>query len=150
PGELISEKKARFGPGESLLIGRAGKGDVVQAVWFTPAKVNPDVPPALIVHPDGAQWVTVSAQNAGGLAKGLLDRGGIVMGIDAFQTGSAKAVRDRSGNGFTWFNQTDDANRVQDILTAVAYLEKRTGAQTVNLIGLEIAGVWTYFARSLA
>jgi dienelactone hydrolase len=150
PGELIPEKKASSGSAENLLIGRAGKGDRVPAVWFTPAKANPEVPPTLIVHPDGAQWVTLSAQNAGGLAKDLLDRGGIVMGIDPFQTGSAKAPRDSSANGFTWFNQTDDANRVQDILTALAYLQKRTGAQTVNLIGLEIAGVWTYFARSLA
>jgi hypothetical protein len=150
PGELISEKKTGSGTGETLLIGRTGKGDRVPAVWLMPAKANPDVPPTLIVHPDGAQWVTLSAQNASGLAKGLLDRGGIVMGIDAFQTGSAKAPRDTSGNGFTWFNQTDDANRVQDILTALAYLQNRTGAQTVNLIGLEIAGVWTYFVRSMA
>ena len=150
PGELISEKKATSGPPEILLIGRAGKGDRVPAVWLAPAKANPDVPPTLIVHPDGAQWVTSSAQNAGGLAKGLLDKGGIVMGIDAFQTGSAKAPRETSANGFSWFNQTDDANRVQDILTALAYLQKRTGAQSVNLIGLEIAGVWAYFARSMA
>ena len=63
---------------------------------------------------------------------------------------SGKAPRETSANGFTWFNQTDDANRVQDILTALAYLQKRTGAQSVNLIGLEIAGIWTYFARSMA
>src|SRR5205085_3521881 len=72
------------------------------------------------------------------------------MGIDAFQTGSAKAPRQTGGQGFTWFNQTDDANRVQDILTALAYLQSRSGAKTVNLVGLEIAGVWSYFARSMA
>ena len=65
-------------------------------------------------------------------------------------TGSAKASRDRKKRAFTVFNQTDDANRVQDILTAIAYVRNRTGAKSVNLVGLNGAGVWTYFARALA
>ena len=72
------------------------------------------------------------------------------MGIDAFQTGSAKAPRDRSKRAFTVFNQTDDANRVQDILTALAYLQKRSPSQAVNLVGLQMGGVWSFFARALA
>ena len=51
---------------------------------------------------------------------------------------------------FTVFNQTDDANRVQDIMTALTYLQSRSGAGVVNLAGLEAAGVWTCFARALA
>jgi dienelactone hydrolase len=149
PGELVSEKAGGSPAAENLLIGRVGKGDRVPAVWLTPAKPSPGAPPTLIVHPDGARWATQSAESSG-LAKGLLDRGGIVVAIDAFQTGIAKAPRNTGGSGFTWFNQTDDANRVQDILTALAYLQNRTGAQSVNLIGMEIAGVWSYFARSLA
>jgi len=39
---------------------------------------------------------------------------------------------------------------VQDILTALAYLRNRSGAQTVNLVGLEMGGLWSYFARSMA
>src|SRR6185295_2952321 len=105
--------------------------------------------PTLIVHPEGVAWVMSSAQSAGGLVRGILDRGGAVLGIDAFQTGSAKAPRARK-RAFTVFNGTDDANRVQDILTAVAYLQSRSNARTVNLVGLEMAGVWSYFARALA
>ncbi len=95
-------------------------------------------------------WVISSSQSADGLVKRILDRGGAVLGIDAFQTGSAKAPRDRSKRAFTVFNQTDDANRVQDILTALAYLQGRSRAKAVNLVGLEMAGVWSYFARALA
>jgi hypothetical protein len=135
--------------GETLLLGRIGKGDRISAVWLSPVKANRAVAPTLIVHPDGATWVRASATN-GGLVKNILDRGGVVLGIDAFQTGSAKVPRDNSKPGFTWFNQTDDANRVQDILTALSYLQSRSGAQTVNLVGLESAGVWSYFARSMA
>lgn len=82
--------------------------------------------------------------------RGLLDRGGAVLTIDAFQTGSAKTQRDRDKRGFTVYNQTDDANRVQDILTAVEYLRSRASAQTVNLVGAGMGGVWSYFARALA
>ena len=149
-GELIVEAKTSVGREEDLLLGRAGKGDRVAATWLSPVKANAALPPTLVVHPDGIAWVRASAQKPGGLVRGILDRGGAVMGIDAFQTGSGKAPRDTSGNGFTWFNQTDDANRVQDILTGLAYLQNRSRAQTVNLVGLEIAGVWTYFARSMA
>jgi hypothetical protein len=39
---------------------------------------------------------------------------------------------------------------MQDILTAIAYLKARSRQNTVNVIGLENAGVWAYFARALA
>ena len=45
-----------------------------------------------------------------------------VLLIDAFQTGSAVAPRERSSAIFLGFNQSDDACRVQDILTALAFL----------------------------
>jgi hypothetical protein len=151
--ELLSAKVPVTGTpenAESLILGRAGKGDRIPAIWLAPARINPGVAPTLIVHPEGTAWVLSSSQSGGGLVKGILERGGVVMGIDAFQTGSAKAPRNISANGFTWFNQTDDANRVQDILTALAFLQNRTGASTVNLLGLEMGGVWSYFARTMA
>ena len=148
--ELIVEKTATSGRGENLLVGRAGKGDRIAAVWLAPAKANPAVAPTLVVHPDGVAWVVSSSRSANGLVKGILDRGGAVMGIDGFQTGSVKTPRNTDQDGFTWFNQTDDANRVQDILTALAYLQSRSGAETVNLLGLDMGGVWSYFARSVA
>lgn len=148
--EVIAEKQETVANGETLLLGRAGKGDRIPAIWLTPRQANPAAAPTLIVHPDGVAWVKSSAQSAGGLVKGILDRGGTVLGIDAFQSGAAKAPRDRTKRAFIVFNQTDDANRVQDILTALAYLQSRSNAKVVNLAGLEIAGVWTYFARALA
>jgi dienelactone hydrolase len=144
PAELLSEKQA-LPMGEHLLIGRAGKGDRVPAVWLAPTKLNSEVAPTLIVHPNGIASVSSSA-----LVKTLLSRGGIVMSIDAFQTGSAVAPRDTTARAFTAYNQTNDANRVQDILTALEYLRSRSKAQTVNLVGLEAAGLWSYFARTMA
>jgi dienelactone hydrolase len=144
--EVTAEKTRDSVPnGEGLLIGRAGKGDRVRAAWLAAAKPNTQVAPTLVVHPEGVAGAMKSA-----LVKTILSRGGVVLTIDAFQTGGSVASRDTSARGFTSYNQTDDANRVQDILTALEYLRNRSKAQTVNLVGLEIAGVWSYFARSLA
>ncbi len=74
----------------------------------------------------------------------------IALGIDAFQTGTARAPRDTDRRAFINFNQTNDACRLQDILTAIEYARKRSQASTVNLVGLEMAGVWSYFARAMA
>ena len=67
------------------------------------------------------------------------------MGIDAFQTGRAKVARDTSDKGtghryFTTFNRTDDANRVQDVLTAITHLRKQTGSDAINLVGIKGGG----------
>ncbi len=144
--DLLSQKIAALpGGGEKLVLGRVGKGDRVPAVWISPRNVNPGVPPTLVVHPAGLAAVTNLP-----LVKTLQSRGGIVMSIDAFQTGTAVAPRDTSNRAFANFNLTNDAARVQDILTALEYLRNRSKAQTVNLVGLEMAGVWAYFARTLA
>ena len=150
PDALLSEKMETAGPEEALFIGRAGKGDRVPAVWLVPAKPNPRVAPTVVVHPEGSAWVLRSSQSANGLVKGILSRGGAVLGIDAFQTGTARAPRDTDSRAFVNFNQTNDACRLQDILTAIGYARKRSQASTVNLVGLEMAGVWSYFARAMA
>jgi hypothetical protein len=131
--------------GERIVIGRRDEGDRIPAVWLAPSRINAAMPPTLIVHPDGAAWVLKSP-----LANTILNRGGFVMGIDAFQTGAAVAPRDTANRSYLHFNQTNDANRVQDILTALEYLRNRSKSQTVNLVGLEMAGVWSYFARTMA
>lgn len=143
--EVLFEKTSASPDREDLVLGRADKGDRIPAAWLAPKAANPRVSPTLIVHPDGVAWVVNS-----GLAKGILERGGTVLAIDAFQSGSAKAPREHTRRAFTVFNQTDDANRVQDILTALSWLQGRTHATHVNLIGLEAAGVWSYFARAMA
>jgi dienelactone hydrolase len=132
-------------PGERLVLSREGRGDRVPAVWMAPRSRNASVAPTLVVHPKGVAGVANSS-----LMKTLLNRGGIVMTIDAFQTGSAVAPRDTSSRGFTSYNLTNDQARMQDIVTALEYLRSRSRAQTVNLVGLESAGLWAYFARAVA
>jgi len=72
-----------------------------------------------------------------------------VLLIDAFQTGRAVAPRKLSVRHYLTFNRTDDANRVQDILTALAFLRSRHDGEP-ELVGLGKAGVWSLFAAAVA
>jgi hypothetical protein len=50
---------------------------------------------------------------------------------------------------FLTFNATDDQCRVQDILTALAYLHANH-AESIELIGQKRAGIWAQFAAAVA
>jgi dienelactone hydrolase len=124
------------GEGERIVLGRAGKGDRVPAIWLAGAN-----PPVLVVHPEGAE-----AARKDPATVALVKAGRAVLLIDAFQTGSAVAARDRSVKMFLTFNKSDDANRVQDILTALAWLHQAKA----ELVGIGKAGVWCEFAAAVA
>ncbi len=149
-GDLIEEKNAALASGEMLLLGRRNKGDRIAAAWLEPRRQNPAANPTLLVHPEGVAWVLSSSESNDGIVRAVLNRGGTILGIDAFQCGNSRAPRERGKRYFTTFNQTDDAHRVQDILTALAYLQKRSGREQVNLVGVGMAGIWCYFGRALA
>ncbi len=128
-------------------IGRKSVGDRIPAkLWNEGAAGTP----TLMVFSGGRAEAVDSD-----LGKALLAAGGPLLAIDAFQTGAAAVARDIAGAGddaeryFRVFNRTDDANRVQDVLTALAFLRKKTGAETVNLVGAGRAGLWAVLAAAL-
>jgi len=122
-----------------ITLSRAHRSDRIPGIW-----IEGHGPAALVVHPDGAEAARSSEQ-----VRKLTAAGRAVLLIDAFQTGSAKVARDRSHKFFLTFNLTDDASRVQDILTALAYLGSKMHGE-VELIGLDRAAVWAVFAAALA
>ena len=134
PGEVLSELR-----GERILLSRAGKGDRIPGIWLDGTGA-----PALIVHSEGAEAARRSPE-----VSALFKAKRPVLMIDAFQTGSAVAPRDRSHRHFLCFNQSDDANRLQDLLTALRWLSQRRPGP-VELIGLGKARVWCLFAAALA
>jgi hypothetical protein len=138
-GASWPDKVEHESAGERVILSR-GEGDRVPAIWLPKSRTTA----ALVVHPDGAEAARQSAA-----AKQAVTEGHSLLVIDAFQTGSAAAARDRSTRYFLTFNRSDDAHRVQDIVTAVAFL-KQTGARDVRLFGLEKAAVWATFAAALA
>jgi dienelactone hydrolase len=135
PQQVISETR-----GERILLSRPGRGDRIPG-WWIPGRSKAA---ALIVDPQGADHARQSAEVARFTASGVS-----VLLIDVFQTGSAVEPRKAKSEFFLTFNKSDDANRVQDILTALRFLDSG-GYKPVTLAGFGKAAVWTLFAAAVA
>jgi len=134
PAKVLSERS-----GDRIVLSRQGKGDRVPGIWLEAGKQA-----ALVVNPAGADAARQIPE-----VLDMIRRRESVLTIDAFQTGSAIASRDRSVKHFLAFNQTDDACRAQDILTALAFL-KQSGYRNIRLLGVGKAALWTLFAAAVA
>ena len=126
PEHVVSQRD-----GDRIVLSRAGKGDRVSGIWM-----GSGVPTVVVVDPDGAETARGKGGNSG-------------LFLTVFQTGDAVAPRDRSVPNFLTFNRSDDANRVQDILTALAYL-KQEGAKDLHVVGHGKAAIWAQFAAAVA
>jgi dienelactone hydrolase len=134
PKQVDAETAAK-----GVILTRRGRHDQLPAAWFAGRGRA-----VLLLHPDGSE-----AAQATETFRRLRENGRPVLVIDAFQTGRAVAPRNRSAPHFLTFNVSDDAARVQDVLTALAYLRSQTKAP-IELIGLEKSSVWALFAAALA
>lgn len=134
PAEVRAETK-----GDRIVLSRMGRRDRIPGMLH---KGSNGVA-ALVVHPHGAQVAMGSVE-----AKSLIQDGATVLAVDAFQTGDAKEGRDRGGAHFLTFNPSDDACRVQDVVTGLAYLRSLKPSKLV-LTGLDKAAVWTHLAKSI-
>ena len=70
--------------------------------------------------------------------------------IDAFQTGAAQEKRDRSHKHFLAFNKSDDAERVQDVLTALRWLTNTPKPPVVQIEAEGEAKLWALLAAAVA
>jgi dienelactone hydrolase len=134
PREAIGERD-----GEKIVLGRPGRGDRIPGVWLPGTGAA-----TLAIHPDGADAARSDARVAE-----LIRAGKPVLLIDAFQTGKAAVPRDLSKQFIPTFNASDDANRVQDILTALRFLEAQGGG-TPALLAIGKAGAWARYAKAMA
>jgi hypothetical protein len=143
--EKVSEEQRDNYRLERIIIGQKQVGEQIPALLFVPENPKGAV---LVVHPEGKSALA-DGDNPSALVIGLLAKGKIVLGIDTFKTGETSLLkRDESKNHFYTYNLSDTALRIQDILTGIAYLQTYT--YTVDLIGLERAGIWCLLARGLA
>jgi dienelactone hydrolase len=150
----VSNARSFKGPGftgERFFIGRKNEGDRVPAVLWIPSPRSRELVATLVVNEEGSQALAGSSKDSPGEFVGaLLKSGQLVLSIDCFQTGEARGNRAPDVKYFTTYNRTDLANRVQDILTAVAYLRNREDVARADLVGQERAGLWCLLARGLA
>jgi hypothetical protein len=134
PREVLAERA-----GQTITLGRPGRGDRVPGIWLPGSGAA-----TLVIHPDGAEAGRRDARVAE-----LIRAGKAVLLVDVFQTGKAVAPRDLAKQFIPAFNASDDANRVQDILTALRYLETQHSG-TPALLAIGKAGAWARYAKALA
>jgi len=149
--------------GESIVLSQSGSGERVRGVWIAgPGRI------AIVVDAQGSAAALRSA-----VVGRLRREGRAILLLDVFQTGAARAVRkgdpaagiemhlpadaddeDRAdaaagGAKFYTFNVADDAGRVQDIVTAIAYAG-HAAAGTVDVYAEGDAAVWATFAAAVS
>ena len=143
PSQRSSFQVVRF------YLTRNGKGDRVPATLWLPGGKGTVVQGVLLAHPNGAQeFEQLGAPRP--LVETLLRLGCAVLIPDLFNTGRSAFLRVEKRNFFTTYNRTDDANRVQDILTSLAYLRGKAGTLPIKVVGYQAAGLWCLLARALA
>ncbi len=125
--------------GETVTLSRPAMKDRIPGVWLSGTGKT-----ALVVHPEGS----AAARQSDDVAALLRAKRPVLM-IDAFQTGKAKEKRTTDVPHFLTFNRTEDQARVQDILTALRWLETK-GQTEVELVGLGMASIWVRFAAAVA
>jgi hypothetical protein len=105
------------------------------------------------VHPEGkaSLWKEGKLTPA---ARQILDKKALILALDAFGTGEMKLEKMPTVNdkfaGYTFgYNRPLVAQRVHDILTAVALLKGQEETKVIHLIGFDKAGPWVLLARGL-
>jgi len=150
--EVQSEEGHEAGAGRKMLIGRAGKGDRIPLVLFTP-HVKSIGKVAVLATPNGPRNVMDLEGRPTGLAAALLQRGYTVVVPELFQTGGLyqrelATKRNYFTNFFSTYNRTDAQERAQDLVTAITYA--RSLGKKVTLCGLDRAGLWAMLAAPAA
>jgi hypothetical protein len=87
-------------------------------------------------------------------AQQIVDKKAAIFAVDVFLTGEFQGAKapevDKKYAGFTFgYNRPLLANRVHDILTAVAAVKTYEKTKTIHLVGFEKAGPWVLLARAL-
>ncbi|MBD3181510.1 hypothetical protein GF312_04405 [Candidatus Poribacteria bacterium] len=132
------------------ILTRPGEKDQVPAIVYKPRSNSKTA--NLIVYPQGkAGLVDMNSGKPSVMVESLIEKGQTVVGIDTFLTGDHHSplkdtVREKYCTYFSTFNVEDEALRIQDIVTAAIYLQGKY--DSVNIIGLDEAGLWCFMARA--
>jgi len=148
----IGDKESRDGiTSRRYLLGRKGQGEQVPAMGLRGAEFNGTV--VVWVHPEGKKSLFSDGKLVPAARK-LLDGKAAILAVDVLGTGELKFDKppavDKNYAGFTFgYNRPLLAQRVHDILTAVAFAKGYDKAKAVHLVGWEKAGPWAALARGL-
>jgi hypothetical protein len=134
-----------------FFLSRKGQHERIPALGLLPSEFAGTV--VVWIHPQGK----ASLFHDGKLvpaAQAILDRKAALLAVDVFGTGELSLDKPFAVNkdyaGFTFgYNRTLLAERIHDILTAVAFAKNYDKVKTVHLVGFEKAGPWVLLARGL-
>ncbi len=147
-GEMMKEdgySSRRF------FLTRKGQNERIPALGLLPPDFDGTV--VVWIHPRGSYGLYLNDELVAA-AKQILKRKAAILAVDVFGTGGLSLDKPRPVNpqyaGFTFgYNRTLLAERVHDILTAVAFAKNFDKVKTVHLVGFEKAGPWVLLARGL-
>jgi hypothetical protein len=136
------------------LLGRKGQGEQIPAVGIKGKDFDGTV--VVWVHPAGKSslWQDGKLTPA---AQRLIAGKAAILAVDVFMTGEFEGARlpevEKGWAGYAGYNYGYNrplaANRVHDILTAVAFARSHEKTKAVHLVGFEKAGPWVLLARGL-
>jgi hypothetical protein len=133
------------------LIGRKGAGEQVPAIGLKGKEFDGTV--VEWVHPEGKASLFHDGKLVPAAQK-IIDRKAAIFAPDVFLTGEFGDAKPMPVNkdyaGYTFgYNRPLLANRVHDILTAVAMVKGHEKTTKVHLVGFGKAGPWVLLARGL-
>jgi hypothetical protein len=137
-------------------LSRKGQGERVPVMLVSTKGFNGTV--VVWVHPDG----TASLWKDDKLvpeARAIVEKGAGILAVEVFRTGAATKSERPTTNmkvaslayaGYYYgYNRALVAERVHDILTAVAFAKSTGETKSIQLVGFEKAGPWVVLARGL-
>jgi dienelactone hydrolase len=124
--------------GRSIVLSRPSRKDRVPGIWIQGTGRT-----AIVVDTNGS-----AAGLETDLVKHLRKERRPILLLDVFQTGAAKAPRDQEPPAFLTFNVSNDAARVQDIVTAIVYSKKNS--RDIDVFAAGDAALWSMFAASVS
>ena len=140
PEDLISTTKA---PSGITLISRKNRQDLISLSISRPKQKKSE------------SWVLIASplsefmSETKALTEQLFKDGHTVAFLTTFP-GRSNAEDPNKFKFLTTYNRSDDANRIQDILTATAYLNKIKGTAKLTIIGVKEAGLHLILAQAIA
>jgi hypothetical protein len=130
-----------------------GSGEHVPAILVS--SVRPEQSIVVWVHPHALGSLKNERGELCSPARQIIDGGASILAVEALHTGGTAAVPVMPVNstyaGYTFgYNRPLLANRVRDILSAIALARNLSRSGQVDLIGWDKAGPWTLLARALS
>jgi hypothetical protein len=134
-----------------FFLTRKGHNERIPALGLLPPEFDDTV--VVWIHPRGKASLFQDGQLVPA-AKQILDHKRAILAVDVFGTGELSLDKpfavDPKYAGFTFgYNRTLLAERVHDILTAIAFAKNYDKVKTVHLVGFDKAGPWVLLARGL-